>query len=52
MINQYQVYRKNGEIYFANECVPQSSLLLTNLNKNDGIQLTHSLGFGSSNIEG
>ncbi len=39
----------------ANECLPQlpqPSLSLINNNKDDGIQLTHSLGFGSSNIEG
>jgi hypothetical protein len=39
----------------ANECLPQlpqPSLSLFNINKDNGIQLTNSLGFGSSNIEG
>ena len=39
----------------ANECLPQlpqPSLSLINRNKDDEIQLTHSLGFGSSNVEG
>lgn len=48
------VSRKWRDI-LANECLPQlpqPSLSLFNLNKDDGIQLTHSLGFGSSNIDG
>jgi hypothetical protein len=39
----------------ANECLPQlpqPSLSLININKDNGIQLTNSLGFGSSNIQG
>ena len=38
----------------ANECLPQlpQSLSLFNINKDNEPQLTHSLGFGSSNIEG
>ncbi|CAF3388493.1 unnamed protein product [Rotaria sp. Silwood1] len=38
----------------ASECLPQlpqSSVPLININKNDEPQLTHSLGFGSSNVE-
>lgn len=48
------VSRKWRDI-LANECLPQlpqPSLSLFNLARDDGIQLTHSLGFGSSNIEG
>ena len=36
----------------ANECLPQLSVPLINTNKEDTIKLTHSLGFGSSNLEG
>jgi hypothetical protein len=39
----------------ANECLPQlpqPSVSLMNLNKDEEPQLTHSLGFGSSNVEG
>ena len=48
------VSRKWRDI-LANECLPQlpqPSLSLFDLNRDDGVQLTHSLGFGSSNIEG
>lgn len=44
------VSKKWREI-LANECLPQLPQP-SNINKDDGIQLTHSLGFGSSNIEG
>jgi hypothetical protein len=37
----------------TNECLPQTSMSLFNLNKDDRPQLTNSLGFGcSSNVEG